>query len=108
MNGMKPAIVLFALLIAGCATTPAGLSQTRVEATVPSDKPAAAFATCVAESLAGNAELRSDGTRYWVLRSVAGTPRHRWDFIPAGDGSIAELRSTALAGGAQDKVRACA
>src|SRR3546814_2699983 len=101
-------LVFAVLLLGGCATTPAGLQSTRVEATVSSSKSSADFATCVAEHLMGDAELRSSGDHYWVLRSVFGVPRHRWDFTPSDSGSVAELRSTGLAGAGQDKVRDCA
>src|SRR3546814_3651415 len=90
-------LVFAVLLLGGCATTPAGLQSTRVEATVSSSKSSADFATCVAEHLMGDAELRSSGDHYWVLRSVFGVPRHRRDFTPSDSGSVAELRSTGLA-----------
>src|SRR3546814_6096623 len=53
-------LVFAVLLLGGCATTPAGLQSTRVEATVSSSKSSADFATCVAEHLMGDAELRSE------------------------------------------------
>jgi len=105
---MKRLIIIAALALAGCATTPAGLSKTRVEKTIASAKPAAAFATCFAESLPGTPELRSLDGKYWVLIEVFGTPRHRWDFTPTANGSVAELRSTGLAGAESGKVERCA
>src|SRR3546814_4944428 len=69
-------LVFAVLLLGGCATTPAGLQSTRVEATVSSSKSSADFATCVAEHLMGDAELRSSGDHYWVLRSVFSSEEH--------------------------------
>lgn len=101
-------ITLLPLLLAGCATTPAGLMDTRVETTVASSKTTAEFANCTADALAGSVDVRSQGEHYWVIRNVWGTPRHRWDFHPTETGSRAELRSTGLAGAGEDKVRDCA
>lgn len=96
------------LLLAGCASSSAGLYSTGVKSTVESEKTSQQFATCVAEALMGDTELRSDGEHYWVLRMVMGVPRHRWDFTPTATGSKAELRSTGLAGAGEDKARDCA
>lgn len=101
-------IVPLTLVVAGCATTPAGLGATDVKATVSSQKSANEFAVCVAETLAGETQLRSNGDHYWVLREVMGVPRHRWDFHSTDNGSIAELRSTGAAGSGQDRVETCA
>lgn len=102
-------VLIAAVMLTGCATTPAGLSGTRVEKVIESGKTPQSFATCVAESLAGEVQLRSEGEHYWVLRIVYGVPRHRWDFTarPSG-GSKAELRSTGLTGAGADKVQSCA
>lgn len=97
-----------AIAVAGCATSAGGLYKTGVKRTVLSNKPSSDFATCVAESLQGDAQLRSSGDHYWVLRMVLDVPRHRWDFTPTPEGSKAELRSTGLAGAGADKVEACA
>lgn len=105
---MRKIAAFAALALTGCATTPAGLADTRVEKTILSDKTPEAFAVCVAESLPGMAELRSLEGRYWVLMEVFGTPRHRWDFKPTESGSVAELRSTGLAGSESGKVERCA
>lgn len=96
------------LFLCACATSPASLAQTRVEKTVLSSKSAETVATCVAENLTGDAQLRSLGDHYWVIRYTFGTPRHRWDFTNTADGSIAELRSTGLAGSGADRVEECA
>lgn len=100
--------ILLAFALSGCATSAAGLYETSVKKTVLSSRTSQAFATCVAESLVGAAQLRSDGDHYWVLRMVLDIPRHRWDFTPTPAGSKAELRSTGFAGDGEDKVRACA
>jgi hypothetical protein len=105
---MKRLYILGPLALAGCATTPAGLAETRVERTIMSSKSAEEFAVCVAEHLPGGAELRSFAGKYWVLIEVFGTPRHRWDFTATENGSIAELRSTGLAGSEANKVQNCA
>lgn len=105
---MRLLILPAVLAVAGCATSAAGLYATRVEKTVTSTKTPQSFATCVAEAFAGDVQLRSEGDHYWVLRVIMDVPRHRWDFTPTATGSLAELRSTGLAGAGEDKVRACA
>lgn len=97
-------------LLAGCATTAAGLGRSDVEQVIDSDKPSQAFATCVAESLRWNVQLRNEGDHYWVMRiNGYGTPTVRWDFHPReGGGSRAELRTSIPVMGGDEKVRACA
>ena len=103
---MKQLLVIAALALSGCATTAASLAETRVEKTISSGKTAAKFALCAAENLTSS-EYRTDGERHWVLVQVYGVPRHRWDFVPTSDGSIAELRSTGLAGAGAGAVERC-
>jgi hypothetical protein len=95
---MRNLTLIAATALGGCTTTAAGLSQTSVEKTFQSAKSAAVLATCVAENSSGVVDLRDDGTRYWVIVSASGIPRTRWDFMPSGTGSVAELRTTALIG----------
>jgi hypothetical protein len=104
---MRHTLLIAALALSGCATTPAGLASTEVKKTVASAKPAKEFALCVAENLPG-ATLRDDGTRYWVLMDVFGVPRFRWDFIPTESGSIAEARSTAIGNSGAKDAEKCA
>lgn len=104
---MKQLVLIAALAVSGCATTAAGLSETRVEKTFESAKPAEAFALCAAENIASS-NMRSDGTRHWVLIEVYGVPRHRWDFTPTATGSRAELRSTGFGGSGSGAVERCA
>ncbi|MEO0699435.1 MAG: hypothetical protein AAFY81_06920 [Pseudomonadota bacterium] len=104
---MKQITILGALMLAACATTPAGLLDTDVEETVESTKTAASFATCVAENMSG-AALRNDGDRYWVLVEIYDIPRMRYDFRPTENGSIVEVRSTALGGAATKELKRCA
>lgn len=107
---MRKLIALGAIVTSGCATSAAGLERMGVESTIPSQKSAQAFATCVAEVVQGSAELRGSGNHFWVLRSnMYDVPIVRWDFkdLPTG-GSIAELRATAVMGAAKDKVQGCA
>lgn len=103
-------IAAAALSTSGCATSAAGLQRMGVETTIPSQKTAQNFATCVAEVLQGSVELRGSGNHYWVLRPNGfGVPIVRWDFKDlATGGSIAELRATALMGAGKDKVEVCA
>ena len=103
---MRRIALIAALALAGCATTPAGLAKTNVEKTFTSTKTALAWATCVAENTP-EAELRSDGTRHWVLVSEFGVPRIRWDFIPTEGGSIVEQRTTAFIGKQSRMVEKC-
>ena len=97
------------MAVAGCATSGTGLSRMEAATVYHSSQPARAFATCVAESLLWDADLRGDGSHYWILRNNAGLSGTRWDFIdqPYG-GSVAELHATSIASAARDKVRACA
>ena len=110
---MKKRVLLAAPLaiLAGCATSSAGLYRTSVETTIPSKKTSQQFALCVAETLQGNNPLRNEGDHYWVIRTNGyGIPIIRWDFQPQPDGgSIAELRTTInfLSAGTT-KVQACA
>ena len=102
--------VLLVPVVSGCATSSASLGQMGVEFTVPSSKTAQQFATCAAEILQGEVELRGSGDHWWILRSnMWDVPIVRWDFKgqPNG-GSIAELRATAIAGAGKDKVQRCA
>ena len=108
---MKKTVIAMSLMaLAGCAFSPAGLGRMPVEHTLASNKPAQVFATCVAEILQGQAELRGSGSHYWILRENGyGVPIVRWDFTdqPNG-GSLAELRASGLFGAAKDKVQRCA
>lgn len=103
-----PALLM--LLLGGCATSASGVAATEVEQTLTSGKSAQAWATCFAESLAGNNELRGAGDHWWVLRMSQYGVMARWDFRdrPEG-GSVAELRSTPHVGGnGVEKARNCA
>ena len=98
------------LFVGGCATSSAGLYRMGVEHVITGTKPAQDFATCAAEVMQGNPTLRGNGGHWWVLRENGyGVPIVRWDFTdkPSG-GSTAELRATAIAGAAKDKVQRCA
>ena len=80
-----------------------------MEATLHSSKQPAAWATCVAERLAADVELRNDGTKFWIIRSNwYGSPIHRWDFIPTESGSRAELRSSININSGETRVKECA
>lgn len=105
---MKYAFIAL-LALSGCATSAAGLADSKVDTTVTSPKSAQAFATCVAEALVGNNQLRNDGDHYWVLRlNTFGVPISRWDFRNTQNGSTAELRATINVNSGDEKVRACA
>ena len=98
-----------AAALAGCAASAAGLERTAPRLTIESARPPAAFAACAAEAFLADNQLRTDGTRWWVLRMNGwGVPVVRWDFEPRGSGSIAVLRATSPFGEGADKVRACA
>jgi hypothetical protein len=98
-----------AAALAGCAASAAGLERTAPRLTIESARPPAAFATCAAEAFLADNQLRTDGSRWWVLRMNGwGVPVVRWDFEPRGSGSVAILRATSPFGEGADKVRACA
>lgn len=108
---MKKLILLIApAALAGCAMSAKGLGETNVEMTLESEKSSQAWATCVAEALAGNTQLRNDGDHYWVLRyNGYNVAVSRWDFRPQPEGgSRAELRATISINTGDEKVRACA
>ena len=106
---MRVLISGLALVLCSCATSSAGLQRMGLEMTISSSKSAQDFATCSAEVMQGSPTLRGSGDHWWVLRDKGyGIPIVRWDFIgKPGGGSVAELRATAIAGAAKDKVRAC-
>lgn len=106
----QSAVILAASALAGCATSAGGLQRSQVETTIDSAKSPQAFATCVAEVLIGNNQLRNDGDHYWVLRlNGYGVPTARWDFLPRPEGgSRAELRASVSINTGDDKVRRCA
>jgi hypothetical protein len=107
---MKNVMLVALLALSGCATSAAGLGRTNVEMTVTSQKPSQAFATCVAEALIGNNQLRNEGDHYWILRfNGYGIAVSRWDFKPnPAGGSIAELRATISINTGDERVKACA
>ena len=106
---MKRCWILAIVALAGCATSAQGLLESPIEAEVTSTKTAQVFATCVVETLSFGGQLRSDGTKYWVIRNnVYGAPISRWDFIPTDSGSRAELRTSININTGKGKVEACA
>jgi hypothetical protein len=75
-----------------------------------SSKSAAAWATCSAEHMIGNPQLRGEGNHWWIIRTNGyDVPVVRWDFtdIPEG-GSRAELRATININSGDERVRGCA
>tara|TARA_B100001057_G_C22352130_1_gene757521 strand:+ start:105 stop:431 length:327 start_codon:yes stop_codon:yes gene_type:complete len=101
-------VVLSALAVSGCATSAAGLANTAADRTLTSAKTPKEWAICAAETLQGSNELRDDGVNWWVIRSNGyGVPIVRWDFKPAPNGSVAELRSSLGTSNGVDKVEVC-
>lgn len=97
------------LALAGCTMSASGLSKTEVEQTLTSTKSPQAFATCAAETMIGNPQLRGEGDHYWILRMNGyGVPTARWDFTATGTGSRAELRSSIPVNTGDERVKACA
>jgi hypothetical protein len=112
MRTYGSAILLVAsVTLGGCATSAAGLANSSVRETIPSQKSARDVAMCVVDSLnwSGN-DLRGSDGHWWVIRVNGGNvPTIRWDFIDRSTGgSVAELRHTIGIGKATDKVRSCA
>lgn len=102
-------IVAVASLLSGCATSSAGLYRTAVDLRLESDKTPQQVATCAAETMIGNPDLRNEGDHYWVLRTNGyAIPVARWDFMPRpGGGTIVELRATININSGDERVRAC-
>lgn len=75
-----------------------------------SSKSPKAVAVCAVDRMKGDADLRDDGTNWWVLRSNSfGVPVTRWDFRPDGNGgSIIELRTSININSGDEHVKACA
>jgi hypothetical protein len=104
----KFVFLLLAPALAGCATSAAGLADRPAKFTLQSGKTPQSWATCAAEKLIGNNQLRNEGDHYWLLRfNGYGIPVVRWDFYPAGTGARAELRATIGINTGDEKVRAC-
>jgi hypothetical protein len=106
---MKGLAVLAGLALAGCATTSAGLYESKVEMILESARPPQEVATCVVERLRWSVQMRNQGDHYWVLRlSSYGSPTVRWDFLPQdGGGTRAELRMSIPIASGEDRVREC-
>ena len=60
--------IVLCSLLSGCATSAAGLARTDVEMRLTSAKSSQAVATCAAEAMIGNNQLRNEGDHYWILR----------------------------------------
>ncbi|MFN3943918.1 MAG: hypothetical protein ACK4K7_03165 [Allosphingosinicella sp.] len=103
------AIAAGAVLMAGCTTSAAGLERGRLRMTVDSPKSPQAFATCSADTMIGNVQLRGEGDHWWVLRfNGYGVPVTRWDFrAKPGGGTTAELRSSIPINTGDERVRNC-
>lgn len=82
--------------LAACATTGAGLGRTDVEDVLASTKAPAEVAQCASSRLAGRPRVRDGENRsYWLARNNGyGVPVTRWDFIPVGNGTRVERRTT--------------
>ena len=103
------AFAIILLGLSGCATSAAGLADSKVEMTLTGARPPKVVATCVADKLIGNNQLRDDGTNYWILRlNMYGFPVSRWDFKPDGNGgTVAELRASLSINTGDERVKAC-
>lgn len=101
--------VLACASLAGCATSPAGLYKSKVEKTFTSSKAPQAVATCAADNLKHNTQMRNDGDHYWVLRyNGYNIPQIRWDFLPReGGGTTVELRTSIDIMSGDEVIRAC-
>lgn len=109
---MRTIVFGAAFILAGCATTAAGLGRSPLEMTVESlTKTPRQFAECAVGEMSGSTDIRGEGDHYYILRfSGYQMPYARWDFRPRpGGGSIAELRraNISIGSGAGD-VRDCA
>lgn len=105
---MRYLVILAALPLSACAMSASGLYRSPVEQTFTSARSPQSVATCVAESLNGNVQMRNNGEHYWVLRfNGYQVPQIRWDFLPRDGGSTVELRTSINIASGDDKVRAC-
>jgi hypothetical protein len=85
-------LIVASLLLAGCTTTPMGLTDKPVTLAIDSAKPPQALANCIAEEMA-NASVQDEGNgHYLVVRSNDFGAIGRWDVYPAPSGSRAEWR----------------
>ena len=105
---MRYLAILFAVPLSACAMSASGLYRSSVEQTFTSTRSPQSVATCVAESLNGNVQMRNDGQHYWVLRyNGYQVPQIRWDFLPTEAGTRVELRTSIDIASGDEKVRAC-
>ena len=85
-------IIVPALLLAACSTTPMSLSDKPVALAIDSAKPPQALANCIAEAMT-NASVQDEGSGHFlVVRSNNYGAIGRWDVYPAPNGSHAEWR----------------
>lgn len=107
---MRYLIMASAVLVAGCAATPASLTNKPAEMTFESKRSAQSFAACVADNLQGMNDLRNDSPdHYWVNRKNGwGGTASRWDFVTTPTGSRAERRSALAVNTGSTVVQRCA
>ncbi len=84
-------LLFLATILPGCTTTAARITGNPVSLTIESAKTPQALANCLADTMTG-ANLRSDGTHYWIVRENGYGTIGRWDVYPSGSGSRAEWR----------------
>lgn len=105
---MKNVIAGAALItLSGCAASQQGMLKQDSLETFTSAKPAGVVAGCVQQSLRNNPSMGTDGTNFWVTRSSNFGVVVRYDFKPAGTGSVVEYRSRLKMNNGLDKVKAC-
>jgi len=106
---MRLLAALLSLGLSACATTSAGLYESDVEETFTSTRAPSTVATCAADRMRGDTDVRNDGGHYWVVRkNTYGVPTARWDFYPAESGGTRiELRQSIGINAGVGDVRAC-
>src|SRR5262245_23199803 len=107
-RNLKLAFALAAAAIG--ATSGAALAPSLIEIDLESAKTSEAWASCAAQALDGDVEVRNQGDHFWLIHSNGyRTPVARWDFWPRnGGGSRAELRSSVRIETGEARVRSCA
>lgn len=107
---MRLVLIPTVLLLAGCATSTAGLGEKNVARMFEGTQPAEATANCLAASLSGSPRLLKMADDHFVLTraNAYGIPVVRWDVFGTPTGNRVELRASFGINVGEPKARECA
>lgn len=106
---MRVLVLASAALLAGCATSAAGLKKGDVEKEWTSAREPKQVAGCVASKLIGSNPVfeDEDGHLVVVRNNGYGVPMVRYDIFAANGSTRVELRSSVGIGRGPDKLESC-